>query len=168
LAAKAEALLTSGRSAGASALAPVPKHFSSNHNYYIYGGGQPLRGLTVTVAITEDLVAPTGISLQLNAYAPVGDDHSIYQQYVTGLSPKQTPYLRGLGRSRARGPDRRQSAEERLRPNTRHRLWPCDRRPVHHALGGHDQALLSDVDMEPLRHRHDAVGVQSGVPGSER
>lgn len=79
-------------------LSSPPKHFSSNHNYYIYGGGRPLHGLIVTIDLTEDLVAPTGISLQLNGYAPTGDSKSIYQQYVTGISPTNPPYLRGTGK----------------------------------------------------------------------
>lgn len=74
-----------------STLAPPPKDFSSNHNYFIYGGGEPIVGLVVTIEVTEDVVAPTGMSMQLNANSPK-DAGSVYQQYVTGFGTK-TPTL---------------------------------------------------------------------------
>jgi hypothetical protein len=69
-----------------SKLAPPPKDFSSNHNYFIYGGGKPIIGLVVTIEVTEDMVAPTGMSMQLNC-SPPKDADCAWQQYVTGFSP---------------------------------------------------------------------------------
>ena len=53
-------------------LAPPPPNFSSNHNYIVYGGGQPIRGFIVTIEVAEDIDAPTGLNLQLNCYSPAG------------------------------------------------------------------------------------------------
>jgi hypothetical protein len=70
-----------------SGLAPPPPTFSSNHNYFIYGGGQPIRGLMVTIEVAEDIAAPTGLNMQLNAYSPKGAT-CVYQQYCMGIDPK--------------------------------------------------------------------------------
>ena len=53
-------------------LAPPLPNFSSNHNYIIYGGGQPIRGFIVTIEVAEDIDAPTGLNLQLNCHSPAG------------------------------------------------------------------------------------------------
>lgn len=68
-------------------IAKPPADFASNHNYYIYGGGQPIRGLKVTIDVTEDVIAPTGLNMQLNAYSPK-DANCVYQQFCMGMSPK--------------------------------------------------------------------------------
>jgi len=73
-------------------MATPPADFSSNHNYYISGGGQPIRGLKVTLEFSETLNAPTGINMQLNAYGAEGDN-AVYQQYCMGLSPKDPSEL---------------------------------------------------------------------------
>ncbi|HLY54077.1 MAG TPA: hypothetical protein VKS60_00885 [Stellaceae bacterium] len=75
-----------------STLSPPPKNFSSNHNYYIYGGGQPIRGLVVTIEATEDMVSPIGLNMQLNCYSPAGANN-IYQQYCMGFDPKHETRL---------------------------------------------------------------------------
>jgi hypothetical protein len=74
-----------------SSLATPPHNFDSNHNYFIYGGGQPIVGLVVTIEVTEDMVAPQGMSMQLNCNSPKTAGCA-YQQYVTGFSPN-TPTL---------------------------------------------------------------------------
>jgi len=61
--------------------------FSSKHNYFIYAGGEPIRELVVTIEVTEDIVVPHGLSLQLNGYAQKGA-RCDWQQYVTGFHPE--------------------------------------------------------------------------------
>jgi hypothetical protein len=73
-------------------LASPPHKFDSNHNYFIYGGGQPIRGLVVTIEVTEDIVAPIGMSFQLNAYSPA-NARTVYQQYSTGVDPGASSHL---------------------------------------------------------------------------
>ena len=73
-------------------LAPPPNPFASNHNYFIYGGGQPIRGLVVTIEVTEDIVAPQGLGMQLNAYSPTGANCK-WQQYTTGFNPSKSAKL---------------------------------------------------------------------------
>ena len=73
-------------------LAPPPNPFASNHNYFIYGGGQPIMGLVVTIEVTEDIVAPQGLGMQLNAYSPVGAN-CVWQQYITSFNPSKSAKL---------------------------------------------------------------------------
>jgi hypothetical protein len=75
-----------------STLAPPPAGFLSNHNYFIYGGGQPIRGLKVTIRADEDMVIPTGMGLQLNAVSPP-NAACVYQQYIMVIDPKKTSTL---------------------------------------------------------------------------
>jgi hypothetical protein len=75
----------------AQAAAPPP-NFSSNRNYFIWGGGQPIVGLVVTVDVTEDMVAPAAMSMQLNCSGMATDDCD-YQQYVTNFDPTVSPTL---------------------------------------------------------------------------
>jgi hypothetical protein len=72
--------------------APPPRNFSSNHNYFIYGGGVPIRSLRVTVEATEDMLAPTGLNMQLNCCSPAGA-RAVYQQYCMGIDPKHETRL---------------------------------------------------------------------------
>ena len=99
-----------------SGLAPPPPTFSSNHNYFIYGGGQPIRGLMVTIEVAEDIAAPTGLNMQLNAYSPKGAT-CVYQQYCMGIDPK---FETRLGWSNENFP----SKEYRWLLHNRHAL-PC-------------------------------------------
>jgi hypothetical protein len=75
-----------------STLATPPSNFSSNHNYFIYGGGQPIVGLVVTIDVTEDMVAPTAMSMQLNCSSLKTADCT-YQQYPTAFDPTVSPTL---------------------------------------------------------------------------
>ncbi len=70
-----------------SVLEPPPANFTSNHNYFIHAGGQPIRGLSVTIAVTEDIDAPTGLNMQLNCNSQDGAA-CVYQQYCMGIDPK--------------------------------------------------------------------------------
>jgi hypothetical protein len=55
-----------------------------NSNYIIYGNGDALLNVTVTVDITEDLTGNIGFALQLNAYSPRGAN-SAWQQFFFSL-----------------------------------------------------------------------------------
>jgi hypothetical protein len=65
--------------------APPPDALASNHNYFLFAGGQPIRGLVVTLDVTEEISAPDGFSIQLNGYGPPGAG-CIWQQYIVGVS----------------------------------------------------------------------------------
>jgi hypothetical protein len=80
---------------GNSGLATPPPEFASNSNYLLYGGGQPIRGLKVTIAIEEDIIAPGAMSLQLNVNSPAVAK-CVYQQYCTALDPTWGEHL-GIG-----------------------------------------------------------------------
>ena len=68
-----------------------------NVNYFIGADGKPIRGLVVTIEVTEDIVAPNGMGMQLNAYSPKGSN-SNWQQYVTAFgSPKVPTFEIGSG-----------------------------------------------------------------------
>jgi hypothetical protein len=67
----------------------APAKFSSNANCFLYGGGDPITGLTVAITVGEDLVAPGGLSIQLNAYPPVSAyPKCVYQQFVIQCLPR--------------------------------------------------------------------------------
>jgi hypothetical protein len=54
----------------ATAQAPSPPNgLGSNHNYTL-SSCQPIRGLSVTVAVNQDVVGPKGLGVQLNANSP--------------------------------------------------------------------------------------------------
>ncbi len=60
---------------------PPTGGLGGSSNYLIYGGGNPLLNLTVTVEITEDIYAPFGCSFQLNCdFAP--NSNTSWQQYT--------------------------------------------------------------------------------------
>ena len=76
-----------GGGAGAGgALAPPPAHFVSNHNYTMCAATPEIRGLKVTVHVEEDIVAPTGMSFQLNVHSPKASD-CYWQQYMLRVMP---------------------------------------------------------------------------------
>ena len=61
--------------------APPPSGgLAGNSNYCMWGDGQPLLGVSVTVDVTQELVGNIGFSIQLNAYSPSGS-YSAWQQY---------------------------------------------------------------------------------------
>jgi hypothetical protein len=64
--------------------APPPDALAANHNYYLYAGA-PIRGLLVTLDVTEEISAPDGFSIQLNGYGPP-DANCVWQQYIVGAS----------------------------------------------------------------------------------
>jgi hypothetical protein len=72
---------------------PSPDALASNHNYYLYGGGQAIHSLVVTVDVTEELFAPDGLGMQLNGYGPQGAGAG-WQQYVVGVNHEQGQPLR--------------------------------------------------------------------------
>jgi hypothetical protein len=66
-------------------LKPPADALASNHNYYLFTGGQPFRGLVVTLDVTEEISAPNGVSIQLNGYGPPGAG-CVWQQYIVTVS----------------------------------------------------------------------------------
>jgi hypothetical protein len=64
---------------------PPPDALAANHNYFLFAGDQPLRGIVVTLAVTEDIVAPDGFSVQLNGYGPASAN-CVWQQYIVTVS----------------------------------------------------------------------------------
>jgi hypothetical protein len=62
----------------------------SNSNYILFNGCKPITGLTVTINVTQDIVAKSssgstkGFGFQLNAYSPK-NELSAWQQYVMAL-----------------------------------------------------------------------------------
>ncbi len=67
-----------------------PRGLQGNSNYFISSAGNPIRGLVVTIEVTEDIIAPNGMGLQLNAYSPSGSN-SNWQQYTTAFGGKKVP-----------------------------------------------------------------------------
>lgn len=76
------------REAFGETMAPPPgAGLKSNHNYYLYNDGKPIRGLVVTVELTKDVVCDDlGFHVQLNANSPLGSPTHWYQ-YVMGFNP---------------------------------------------------------------------------------
>ena len=64
---------------------PPPDKLASNHNYFLFAGGGPIRGLIVTLDVTEEIIAPNGFTIQLNGYGPP-DAGCVWQQYIVGVS----------------------------------------------------------------------------------
>ncbi len=66
---------------------PVPPPgggLTGNSNYFFYSGGNPIAGLSVILDVTKDIVAPFGLSIQLNAYSPANAS-CVWQQYYFGF-----------------------------------------------------------------------------------
>jgi hypothetical protein len=69
---------------------PSPSGFGSNSNQILFSSCKPLQGVSVTIAVTEEIVCraasgPTkGFSFQLNAYSPK-NEKSAWQQYIISL-----------------------------------------------------------------------------------
>ena len=61
-----------------------------NVNYFIGGDCTPVLDLSVTIDVTQDIVADFGFSFQLNAYSPQGAN-SVYQQYTIGFDTTGGP-----------------------------------------------------------------------------
>jgi hypothetical protein len=71
--------------AGSTGVAPPPHDgLGANHNYWVYGGGDPIKDLSVEVDFTEDFVAQAGFSIQLNGWSPT-NARCTWQQYNYGF-----------------------------------------------------------------------------------
>jgi len=76
---------------------PPDAGLKSNHNYYFYNDGKPIRGLVVTTELTKDVVCDeVGFHVQLNANSPVGSP-THWHQYVIGFNPNYKDGNRSLG-----------------------------------------------------------------------
>ncbi len=76
---------------------PPSAGLKSNHNYYLYNDGKPIRDLVVTVEITKDVVCDDiGFHVQLNANSPL-DAQTNWQQYVMGFHPNFKKGKKSLG-----------------------------------------------------------------------
>ena len=82
----------------AEEMAPPPgAGLKSNHNYYLYNGGNPILGLVVKIELTKDVVCDDiGFHIQLNANSPLGSQ-TTWQQYVMGFNPDFKDQGRSLG-----------------------------------------------------------------------
>jgi hypothetical protein len=77
----------------AADLVPPPGVLAGNSNYWITaanpddaGTGLPITGLNVSIAVTQDLVIPHGMSIQLNGWsAPTSN--IVWQQYGFSVTP---------------------------------------------------------------------------------
>ncbi len=77
----------------AQAVPPRNGGLTSNINYFLYGGGKPITGLSVTIEITKDLVAEHGVNMQWNAYSDANAD-ATWMQYCLGFQPVTGPKLK--------------------------------------------------------------------------
>jgi hypothetical protein len=77
----------------AQAVPPRNGGLTSNINYFLYGGGKPITGLSVTIEITKDLVAEHGVNMQWNAYSDANAD-ATWMQYCLGFQPVAGPKLK--------------------------------------------------------------------------
>jgi hypothetical protein len=77
----------------AQAVPPRNGGLTSNTNYFLYGGGKPITGLSVTIEITKDLVAERGVNMQWNAYSDANAD-ATWMQYCLGFRPASGPKLK--------------------------------------------------------------------------
>jgi hypothetical protein len=77
----------------AQAVPPRNGRLTSNTNYFLYGGGNPIPGLSVTIEITKDLVAEHGVNMQWNAYSDAKAD-ATWMQYCLGFQPVSGPKLK--------------------------------------------------------------------------
>ncbi len=76
----------------AAALAPPPGTLAGNSNYWITAAnpagntGLPITGLNISIAVTQDLQLPQGMSIQLNGWsAPTSN--VVWQQYGFSVTP---------------------------------------------------------------------------------
>ncbi len=70
---------------------PAPSGgLKSSSNYILYSGCNPVTDLSVTIEITENIVADCGFSFQLNCNSPLGAN-VFWQQYVIAFFPPNPP-----------------------------------------------------------------------------
>ena len=71
---------------------PPPGVLAGNSNYWITaanpdaGTGLPITGLNISIAVTQDLHIPNGMSIQLNGWSP-SDSNVVWQQYGFSVTP---------------------------------------------------------------------------------
>lgn len=73
-----------GKPSDAGLVPPPSAGLTSNNNYFLYSGGNPITGLSVTVEVTKDIVAENGINAQLNAYSDASAN-ATWLQYCFGF-----------------------------------------------------------------------------------
>jgi len=61
-----------------------------NSNYFLYSDCKPVMDLSVTIKVTQDIVADFGLSFQLNAHSPPGAN-CVWQQYCIGFGTNGGP-----------------------------------------------------------------------------
>lgn len=72
---------------GQDEMAPVPSGgLRSDYNYVFNSNCNPIKNLSVTIEITQDLVGSTGFSIQLNAYSQL-NKKCAWQQYGFDINP---------------------------------------------------------------------------------
>ncbi len=70
---------------------PIPGGgLKGRSNYFLASECKPVTGLSVTIKVTQDIVADFGFSFQLNAYSPQGAN-SAWQQYCVGFDTSKGP-----------------------------------------------------------------------------
>jgi len=70
---------------------PAPRGgLEGRSNYFLSSECKPVRGLSVAIKVTQDIVADFGFSFQLNAYSPQGAN-SKWQQYCVGFDTSKGP-----------------------------------------------------------------------------
>jgi hypothetical protein len=82
-----------GKKSDADPMPPPGGGLTSNTNYFLYGGGNPITGLSITIEITKDLVAEHGVNMQWNAYSDATAD-ATWMQYCLGFNPASGPKLK--------------------------------------------------------------------------
>ena len=76
----------------AAELVPPPGTLAGNSNYWITaanpdaGMGLPITGLNISIAVTQDLDIPNGMSVQLNGWS-APDSNVVWQQYGFSVTP---------------------------------------------------------------------------------
>jgi hypothetical protein len=76
----------------ADLVAPPGGGLTGNSNYWITaanpdaGTGLPITGLNISIAITQDLLIPNGMSIQLNGWS-APDSNVVWQQYGFSVTP---------------------------------------------------------------------------------
>jgi hypothetical protein len=61
-----------------------------NSNYFLHSDCKPVMDLSVTIKVTQDIVADFGLSFQLNAHSPPGAN-CVWQQYCIGFETNGGP-----------------------------------------------------------------------------
>lgn len=75
--------------------APTPAVLGSGSNYILYSDCNPVRNLSVTIDVWEDIVGSPGVgfAFQLNAYSAAGANYYFQQYCMTVDGARQTPVI---------------------------------------------------------------------------